>query len=241
MQRGVGIVEQLQRGLRPRPCACAAAATSPGARTPRRSRRRSDARRAAAVRNRPAPPDRVDAAMAGGEGLERLPARAPGRDIAPPCPECPAPSPWCASAGTSARSASACAGTNRSACSRSIDDGRRSQRQHDIGQDVERQRSTARHAAAAADRRRTAPAAAAPRCRTGRAAAAAGRRCCLPGSSAGTACRPRPRSRPACRRWRRARWRARQNSPPKNAGANCAIAANDNRPIAASWVLPSAR
>jgi len=33
----------------------------------------------------------------------------------------------------------------------------------------------------------------------------------------------------------------RQNRPPKNAGASWAIAANDNRPIAASWVLPSAR
>src|ERR1700694_5376345 len=33
----------------------------------------------------------------------------------------------------------------------------------------------------------------------------------------------------------------RQNSPPKNAGASWAMAAKDNKPIAANWVLPSAR
>ena len=50
------------------------------------------------------------------------------------------------------------------------------ERHHDVGQDVERRATTARHASAAAGRRRTAPADAAPRCRTGRAAATAGRR-----------------------------------------------------------------
>ena len=33
----------------------------------------------------------------------------------------------------------------------------------------------------------------------------------------------------------------RQISPPKNAGASCAIAANDNRPMAASWASPAER
>jgi hypothetical protein len=33
----------------------------------------------------------------------------------------------------------------------------------------------------------------------------------------------------------------RHNSPPKKLGASWAMAAKESRPIAASWVLPSAR
>ena len=33
----------------------------------------------------------------------------------------------------------------------------------------------------------------------------------------------------------------RQNSPPKNAGASCAIAANESRPIEASCASPAER
>ena len=115
------------------------------------------------------------------------------------------------------------------------------QRHHDVGQDVERERP--QHAMQ--QRRQIG---AEQRLRPQRLDAersvlqqqqAGGD--CPPGSSAGTACRPTPRSRPACRPWRRARFAWRQNRPPKKAGASWASAANDNRPIAASWVLPSAR
>ena len=33
----------------------------------------------------------------------------------------------------------------------------------------------------------------------------------------------------------------RQNRPPKKAGASCAIAANDSKPIEASWASPAER
>ena len=114
-------------------------------------------------------------------------------------------------------------------------------RHHDVGQDVERERPE--HAM---HQRRQVGAEQCPR--TQRLDAersvlqqqqAGGD--CPPGSSAGTAYRPTPRSRPACRSWRRARLPSRQNRPPKKAGASWASAANDSRPIAASCVLPSAR
>src|SRR6202022_4824489 len=81
-------------------------ATPPDARPPPRSRERPDAPREAPTQRQPALPVRD----ARGGWLRRLrtndgPDRGP--DTAPPCSECPAPSPWYASAGMSARSAPA--------------------------------------------------------------------------------------------------------------------------------------
>ena len=63
------------------------------------------------------------AGMAGGKGLERIAGALGAEILRHRALDVLHRDRWCASAGRSARSASACCGTNRSACSRSIEDG----------------------------------------------------------------------------------------------------------------------
>ncbi len=83
VDRGVGVVEQLQRCAWSTPCACAAAATAPAATMPRRSPRPADARHSAAAGSRLPPWARRLMRRVAGESFERRSGCAPRRDSGP--------------------------------------------------------------------------------------------------------------------------------------------------------------
>ena len=203
MQRGVGIVEQFQRGL-----------GGDGALA--QQQRHHEARGGRADRGRDQAfgvlqqfeiggRGRIETAgMVGGEGLERM-AGAVGaeilrhraldilhRDGGAPAPEC--------------RRDRRQRVRHEQVGLQPFDRRRLArERHHDVGQDVERERP--QHAM---HQRRQIGAEQRPRPQRLDAERSVlqqqqRRRCCLRGSSAGTACRPTRRSRPACRPWRRAR------------------------------------
>ncbi len=208
VDRGIGVVEQLQRGLGRDRALAQQRATARAATTPRRSPRPADIRRIAGAGNRPRPCGVETRCAASPRSSRRIRGCAPRRDSARPSRSVPRPSPRRGAAESSARSAPASTARTNRACTRSIAVGRRPQRAADIAGDIDRE--TEQHAM---HQRRQVEAEQRLRPQEGRAPTArrsgcARRRCRRRRCSAAAAYSPRPGCRRSCRRWRQARCRA---------------------------------